>query len=262
MRPRVAFDSAMLRAEHLLKLYELLHDHRQRGVRKDWAKKFNTLMHWNASEKITRIDGKGKTSVLIIREAAGVDRQQFAHDFVCELLRSGLVASVSALDRYIHDCVVERSWKLLNRPEASIPTELKKMSLPVLETRRALDRLRRAPKSRPGNLIKKAIQDHLHLEHTFQNPDTIGHAAKMLGVKDFWSDVAKEMGTGSKAQVISTLREISRRRNQIVHEADILRSTRPKKPLLRQLTESDAKRWITWIRSLGEAIDRVFAKAA
>src|SRR5206468_12723895 len=114
--------------------------------------------HWPESESIVRIDGKDHNSILILREALDIDRSRFAHDYLSELLRASIVATVSALDRYMHDLIVERSWKLLNQSEKKIPKELKKITIPVLKSKRALDHLRKNPKARPGNLIKLAIQ--------------------------------------------------------------------------------------------------------
>ena len=37
--PKDVFDAAIDRANHLLTLYDLLHDSRQRGIRSDWARK-------------------------------------------------------------------------------------------------------------------------------------------------------------------------------------------------------------------------------
>ena len=119
-------------------------------------------MHWPQAEKIVRIDGKDRRSILVLREGLGIDRKGFAHEYLSELLRAAIVATVSALDRYMHDIVVEKSWKLLNEPEDDIPRELKRIMIPVLESKKALDRLRQDQKSRPGNVIKQAIQTVLH----------------------------------------------------------------------------------------------------
>lgn len=93
-------------------------------------------MHWPESEQICRVDGLDSNSILIFRESVGIDNEHFSHDYVSELLRAALVAAVSALDRYLHDLVVDYSWKLLSQAEDDIPAELKKnecssLSVPV-----------------------------------------------------------------------------------------------------------------------------------
>ena len=96
MKAKSSFNAAFERANHFLKLYELLRDTRVRGVRQDWAKKFNSLMQWPQQEKIVRVDGKQKRSILILREELQIDRDQFAHDYLSELLRAAIVAAVGA----------------------------------------------------------------------------------------------------------------------------------------------------------------------
>lgn len=257
MNSKDCFDTAFLRAEHFLTLYHLLHDTRARRIRSDWAAKFKELMHWPARDEIVRIDGKDKNSILIFKQDLGIDREQFSHDFLSELLRSSLVAVVSALDMYLHDLVVSQSWKLLSQKENDIPSELKRIRLPIVETKRALERARNS-KSRPGYLVKQAIQTHLHRDFTFQNPESVVRACKMLGVKNFWERVTVKMpGNLEKKDVISKLDKVSRRRNQIVHEADLIPKLKYKKITLRNITLRETEDWVYWIRDLVIATDEV-----
>ncbi len=257
MTPKTGFDTALDRASHLIRLYELICDTRQRGVRADWAAAFKDVMHWPDGEAIVRVDGRDGQSILVFREEAGIDRNHFAHDYLSELLRSAVVASVSALDRLLHDLVVKYSWKLLTRKEKDIPKGLKNLTLTALDARKALEHLRKDSKARPGNLVKKAIQEKLHRDFTFQTPDSVLQAAKMLGIDDFWEKVAAQMqGRPVKQDVIEKLKEITLRRNQIVHEADLVRTNR-QQPSLRSLTLDDAKDWVDWMRNFGAAVDDV-----
>jgi hypothetical protein len=262
MKPKDGFDAAMERVNHLLRLYDVLHNIRSRKIRKDWAANFLNLMRWPKDEAIVRIDGKERQSLLILRPSLGLDHTRFTHDYLSELLRSAVVATASALDRYIHDLVLHHSWALLQQHEDSIPPELKKLTLPVLATKYALEKLRADPQARPGHLVKAALQEHLHRDHTFQRPDDLARAARMLGVEDFWAKIAKLMpGTPAKGDVVEKLRVIAARRNQIVHEADIVRKMKAKKITLRDITRSTAEEWCTWTRSLVAAIDQVVAAA-
>ena len=262
MRAILVFSQAIERADHLLRLYDLLHDTRARRVRSDWASKFKSLMHWPDTEQICRVDGLESKSILIFRESVGIDNEHFSHDYVSELLRAALVATISALDRYLHDLVVENSWKILRRPEKDIPAELKKLSLPVLATKRALERLRTSSNARPGGLVKKAIQEQLHREFTFQKPDSVIRAARMLGVKDFWREVGKRMPSKPSAEAVTTrLREIADRRNQIVHEADLILKTKAKRMTIRKIGVQEARDSVCWVRDLANAIDGVVTDA-
>lgn len=66
-------------------------------------------------------------------------------------------------------------------------------------------------------------------------------------------------GTPNKQAVIDQLKAISTRRNQIVHEADIVRKTKAKKVTLRDISRATAAEWCTWTRQLVDAIEQVAA---
>lgn len=257
MEPKTGFDAALDRAKHMLKLYELVCDTRKYKIRKDWENSFKQVMHWPEREKIVRVDGKDKNSLLVLREACSIDRGQFAHDYVSELLRGAVLAAVSALDRYMHDLVLKHSWKLLSLKEDDIPRPLRDLNITALDARKAVEHLRKDPKARPGHLVKRAIQTTLHREYTFQNPDSVQRAGRMLGIGDFWGKVSTEMpGAPSKDDVISSLREVAVRRNQIVHEADLVR-TRRAEASLRDISHAQAEKWVIWMEQFGTAIQKV-----
>lgn len=257
MTPETGFIAAVARAKHLLQLYELICDTRKRGVRADWSASFKQIMHWPSDEKIVRVDGKNRDSILLMRESCGIDREHFAHDYSSELLRSAVVASVSAIDRLLHDLIIQHSWKLLTQKEADIPKKLQAISISVVDTKKALDHLRRDKSSRPGNLVKQAIQEKIHRDFTFQTPDSIFQASQMLGIKDFWGKVVEAIDSDtSKSDLLATLSKITKRRNQIVHEADLIRTSR-RDPSLREISYADAEKWVNWMASFGLAVSTV-----
>lgn len=127
-----------------------------------------------------------------------------------------------------------------------------------MTTKKALEKLRSDHRARPGSLVKQAIQEQLHREFTFQKPDSITIGAKMLGVTDLWAKVAAKMpGKPAKGDVINKLRKIADRRNQIVHEADVIRQTKARKHTSRDMTEKEARNFVAWIKDLVAAIDAV-----
>ncbi len=256
MKVKKAFDAAMVRAEHLLTLYHTLKNTRKRDMRSDWSKNFKRFMGWGLTEKISRVDGKG--ALLILKESSKIDHRQFDHEYLSELLRASVVATISALDRYFHDSVVAPSHRLLRRKDSDVPKALKKLQIPISETMKAVNKMRTSSNSRPGNLIKAAIQEKLHRDYTFQNPNDVQKAVAMLGVKKFWPKVSKKMRESSEA-VKERLQGIAIRRNQIVHEADLIRKTKAKKHTLRDISASDVKKDIEWIKSFITAADSVFA---
>jgi hypothetical protein len=214
-------------------------------------------MHWPNGEQIVRVDGKDRQSILVFRESCGIERDHFAHDYLSELLRSAIVASVSAIDRLLHDLVVKHSWKLLTQREDQVPKKLKELPLTAYDAKKALEHLRRDGDSRPGNIIKRALQDRLHRDFTFQTPDSILGAAKLLGISDFWGKVADSFeGSPTKGELVEMLRKITKRRNQIVHEADLIRTSR-REASLREISHPDAEEWVTWMDKFGRAVAEV-----
>jgi hypothetical protein len=108
-------------------------------------------------------------------------------------------------------------------------------------------------------LIKKAIQDKLHADFTFQSPDSVLKASKMLGVTEFWSRIAENMaGTPKAGDLQERLRQIALRRNQIVHEADLERKTRHRRLSLREVSGSESKKSVEWIKEFIQVVDKVF----
>lgn len=251
--PIDTFKFAQTRAEHFLALYNILHDQRRRKVRSDWATSFNSLMHWPRREKIVRVDGN--QSILILREDLGINRTEFNHDYVSELLRASIAFSISAMDLFFHDSVVYWSWEMLRHAEDEIPKELKKVSLPILTTKRVVEQLRKNSKARPSEKIKKALQEVLH-EQTFQSSNNIKKAFDMLGIEDCWTKVAAEMGM-HKSDMLKTLNDSVRRRNKIVHEADIILKTKAKRIDKRDISKTEVEAIVNFIRRFVEASDIV-----
>ena len=100
MKPIAVFKAGRDRAEHLLKLAELLTNTRERKMRKDWAKEFKKFMYWKQNERIDRVDGTG--AMLILRESANVTSKTFNEEYTSELLRAAHTTIVASLDRYCH----------------------------------------------------------------------------------------------------------------------------------------------------------------
>lgn len=235
-----------------MELYDIVTNTRQRKIRSDWAKKFKTFMGWKSSEQIMRIDGK--SSMLIIRDQPGLTYDRFDHDFGAELLRSGIVAAISALDRYMHDVAISRVWGLLSGPEANVPKKLKKLSIPAIETAKAIAKIKRDPSARPGSQVKKVIQNELH-KSTYQGSAGIDECMSLIGETNFWARVSLNMPnpiTGPELQ--KKLNSLVLRRNQIVHEADLERKISSNKDTLRQIKRNETEASIGFIKDFVNAV--------
>ena len=253
------FDFAFERARHFLTLYDILHNSRQRDGRRDWLDKFKTLMHWPNGESITRIDGRDKNSILILRSAVAIGRNHFAEEYTGELLRSSIVAAISALDKYMHDIVVEKCWVLLNGPEKNIPKALANLKVPVLTTKKAIDKIRTSKSARPGSQVKLQIQEMLHREFTFQNVAGVEKGSKILGVQDFWQKIADKMPESpAKGDVQKQLTRVARRRNMIVHEADVVRRISAKNITQNKIERKETHELVNWVKEFVVAMDATF----
>lgn len=254
--PIDTFDFAQTRAEHFLVLYRILHDQRRRKVRSDWANTFRELMRWPKAEDFKRIDGEN--SILILRQELGISRKDFKHEYVSELLRGSLAFSISAMDLFFHDSVVYWSWEMLRNAEDDIPKELKKISLPIVVTKRVVEQLRKNPTARPSEKIKKELQKVLH-EQTFQPSNGIKRAFDMLGIQDCWTKVSREMGI-DKSVMLKQLNDSVKRRNKIVHEADIVLKTKAKRIDKRPIAKKEVEDAVKFIRDFVEASDIVISR--
>jgi len=256
------FNSAIKRSENLLQLFDLLADDRSRNVRKERAKTIKKIMRWPQRQKIKIIESKKMQSVLIMKETTQIDYNNFGTNYIDEILRAALVSAVSALDRYIHDLIVENCIKMLNQKEENIPSGLKRLKLSLIVTKNVLLRMKRNngdenKGTRPGFVLKKAIQDELHLK-PFQSAEEIKNAMSIIGIKDLWPNISKVINPPLTQEAIKTsLKRIADRRNQIVHEADLFRKTRGKKISLREIKRRNVEQNITFIKSLVFAMEKV-----
>ncbi|MCJ7651308.1 MAG: HEPN domain-containing protein [Candidatus Lokiarchaeota archaeon] len=255
MKSIECFEVSINRSLNLIQLYDFLKNKRKREMTKARADTIREFLGWKKKKKIKRIDGKD--SAIFFLDGSTISKDRFEHKYLSELLRSSLVFAVSAMDRYFHDIIVERSTKLLNRSEAKIPDHLKKLSLPLLTFKKTIQKIRGDKNSRVGTIIKMAIQNKMHSEFIFQSVNDISKAAKILGVDDFWRKVAKEMGSNRVTDVQEKLSEIVKRRHTIVHEADLYRKTKIKKLVFRDIKRKGTQNWIDWIIKFVKAADEV-----
>ena len=213
-------------------------------------------MRWPANTDILRIDGK--SGMLIIKDPpSGLSKDRFEHEYASELLRFSVVAAVSAMDKYFHDRTLNECFKLLRKSESALPPKLRKLELPAHIGFAVQRRLKKNPKSRPGNDLKLELQRKLHLL-TFQNSQGVSHCGQLMGVQDFWSKVAGEMGGSWTAKDIQDELECwVRRRNQIVHEADLERKISSKRYPLRDISRENAEAAIQFFKDFIAAVDAV-----
>lgn len=170
-----------------------------------------------------------------------------------DLLRSTLAFSVAALETYLH-------WAIADTPLAAstLPSALGGLDVPLadmvaLSEAVVADRQSIRPKARVRNTLERVI-----LEHTFQSPKGVADALLMLGKRNAFAKISSAIRPAQTAQEIQVrLGGIVRRRNQIVHEGDLQRQSRPqnlrREPVQLAAVQSD----IAWLRTFVHAIDAI-----
>lgn len=133
-----------------------------------------------------------------------------------DILRAELVMSVSALDYYVHEVVRLGMLESYRGERRKTPQFLSfQISLGP-----ALDALNLGKSD--DTWISEEIRSR-HSFSTFQTPDRIASAVRLISDVSLWLEVAERMNADDK-EVKQELRVIVDRRNKIAHEADMSRS--------------------------------------
>jgi len=175
-----------------------------------------------------------------------------------DILRAAVVLSVSALDSYIHDKIVENVVRVVvhcGKKQSGFPGYL----LEALKNRLPIDKaLALIYRKRPDQEIQKIIRQHL-AERSFQDPGKIASALRYLGLQDLWDPLRRRLRLTSKKKAKEFVVPYVKRRNQIVHEGDVYKSKKYRHKL-RAISRPFAQRSVTdigkFVRALDVIIDR------
>ena len=145
------------------------------------------------------------------------------------------------------------------RRSADLPKALARVEIPFSEIASLADASIRAQRqertSRPWVQVKSSLQERL-LKQTFQNYNQVARALSIAGVENGWSKITQELGE-TVEQNQAWLNNLVHRRNQIVHEGDIKRASRPRRLQFNDIDQADAEQEVDWVESLINAIDIV-----
>lgn len=129
-----------------------------------------------------------------------------------DLYRASLVLGVSAVDHFVHEFV--RLGMVEVHSGSRAPTEAHlAFKVPLSVARAAI------ADASDGAWLDGAVRE-AHSWLSFQHPDKIADAIRLVSGVRLWEEVAREMGTDSRA-VKAQLSAIVDRRNKIAHEADL-----------------------------------------
>jgi len=146
------------------------------------------------------------------------------------------------------------------RKEGDLPKSLAKLDIPFTEIASladaAINGRQKNKVIRPWVQVKNAMQTRL-LRETFQSYEPVGTAFALAGIEKAWSRVADHLGTQADAIKIR-LNHLVHRRNQMVHEGDIMRASRPHKLKYNEIEGVAAD--VDWAEQLIDAIEQVVAE--
>lgn len=171
-----------------------------------------------------------------------------------DLRRLALVMGVVAVDAYMHWAVFRRLSEV--RREGELPKALRQLQVPFDElaflAEATVAARRRGVDSRPWVQLKNAAQKCL-LRKTLQSSRGVGDAMAMVGINDGWKSVATAMNLKAE-EVKSRLDMIVDRRNQIVHEGDLARQSRPRRVRRNPIGRLEVEGDLVFLESLVNAL--------
>lgn len=183
----------------------------------------------------------------LLGHASGVSDPVVSDD----IRRSALAQGVAALDTYLH-------WAIADTPLEKLPSALKALDVPFgdlvdLSEAMVKDRKKIRPKVRARGVLERVI-----LKLTFQSSRGVESGMQMLGVRNPFNKISVEIVPSQAPQDIKDrLNRIVHRRNQVVHEGDLQRQSRPQR-IKREAAEAAAiQADLDWLRTLVAAIDKV-----
>ncbi len=130
-----------------------------------------------------------------------------------DILRATLVLAVSALDYYIHE-VVRIGMLEIHRGQRPEPPAFSRFQISLGNARTGIN---------AGQNIDSWLEDEIRQRHSyksFQQPEAIADAIRLISDKKLWEEVSTNMGSPAKS-IKQQLSLIVDRRNKIAHEADI-----------------------------------------
>ena len=133
-----------------------------------------------------------------------------------DMLRAALVLAVSALDYYIHE-VVRIGMLEIHRGQRPEPPAFSRFQISLGNARAGIN---------AGQNIDSWLEDEIRQRHSyksFQQPEAIADAIRLISNKKLWEEVSINMGRLAKdaEDIKKQLSLIVDRRNKIAHEADI-----------------------------------------
>ena len=179
---------------------------------------------------------------------------------VCDdLCRYALLTAVTSIDTYMHWLVFSRLSEVRHRVD--LPKSLAQVEIPfsalVTLADSAISAQQNDTTIRPWVQLKNTLQSQL-LDKTFQSYDQVAGAFALAGIEKPWAKVAKELGVQA-SDIKQRLDKLVHRRNQIAHEGDIMRMSRPRNMRFNPVDDALVTKDVDWVENLLNAMQAVVA---
>lgn len=216
--PRQTFEDNIRPAELLLRVYRLLDTNDQLLSDGQMVDALRSVV--NASKEEDLLVVYNELFLGLIREGAQMPRSTLRRATLCHLLRQAVVASCTGLDTYLPALLranlpvviraIGRSF--VPRDDQTINEYLKDLTFSLDETLRLIDDAN-AAEFISGRILGLANFSYLSSR---RGVHVVG---RLLGLEKPWEQIATHLGRDRK-DLMNTLEEAVRRRNDIVHRAD------------------------------------------
>lgn len=192
-----------------------------------------------------------------LKELGSRGRLDEENKYLMWLPRATIVASIAALDAYVHQVLYVRIPQELADEQIELSEELAELVGRVMPTKKNPE-IRVAMsfvRSRDGaKLLADKIREKILAYSSYQDPKNILKAFRIIRINDIFWEVAQRWPDTNRSpdDMVNELRNYSKRRNQIAHESDLDGKNEP-----RTITPDYGKKCLGFVRELVERVDRV-----
>jgi len=240
-QPIEIFELTMDDADHLVALVEGFTNQRARRMRTELRSKFGSAMSVRERDRAALDCLESDDLFVIFKPRSRLCRGDFVD--ARPLLRQALVAACAAFETYLADKAMSRVSRLM-AAESTLTPRLRELPLTMADWM-AIDRYE---KKRWG--LKRYVVEPAIREMASTSPNKVGELLSMLGIEKWSRRVDAQRGV-ARGRTVRRLEEITKRRNRIAHQADIVGRGRA------QLTVGEVHDDINELRSVVEAIEAI-----
>lgn len=216
--PRQTFEDNIRPAELLLRVYRLLDTNDQLQTDGQLVESLRSVVKASKDEDLLVV--YNELFLGLVREGAQVPRSTLRRSTLCHLLRQAVVASCTGLDTYLPALlranlpVVIRAVgrDFVPREDSGVSEYLKDLTFSLDETLRLID------DPNAAEFISNRILGLANFSY-LSSRKGVHVVGRLLGLTKPWEQIAAHLGRDRK-DLMNTLDEAVRRRNDIVHRAD------------------------------------------